>query len=47
MTEIPGWQIRGDRFDSCSCAVACHELPPRRRTTAPEKSVHIRPYDRC
>ena len=23
MTEIPKWQITGDWFDNCSCAVAC------------------------
>jgi len=23
MTEIPSWQITGDWFDNCSCAVAC------------------------
>ena len=23
MTEIPNWQITGDWFDNCSCAVAC------------------------
>src|SRR5215813_12450609 len=23
MTDIPGWQITGDWFDNCSCAVAC------------------------
>jgi hypothetical protein len=23
MTEIPTWQITGDWFDNCSCAVAC------------------------
>jgi hypothetical protein len=23
MTESPSWQIIGDWFDNCSCAVAC------------------------
>ena len=23
MIEVPNWQITGDWFDNCSCAVAC------------------------
>ena len=23
MAEIPRWHVAGDRFDNCSCAVAC------------------------